>query len=112
MGPISAEEMWKWGKVLMDQLMMDESRKERLEMNCRNGLVVGATYSGMHTAENAIVAMYPHILGTQGVHFLYSCDNGKVPTQICLNSWRSSEHHFHDINDRIPPAVRDFLDGI
>lgn len=114
-GPTTAKEMWAWNKRLIEDLCESVGREARLLQSTKGGLLVTTSYSGMRTPENAIVAMHPLLPGCDidQVKFLCSCDNGKVPTHISLiGKLLPPEHHFSDLDDRLPADMNDFLDSM
>jgi len=113
-GP-SHSEIAAWPSQLLTDLEADSPHNtSSLKIAFQTGLQVSSDWSGMRTPETGLEAVRTLIDPldplSMAVEYLYSCDNAEAPRAVCLDGRVPAEHHFMDINDRVPVHIKDRLD--
>ena len=114
LGP-SSSEIAAWPAQLLRDLEADSpANTAMLKGAFRTGLQVSSDWSGMRTPETGLEAVRA-LLDPMGplsmvLQYVYSCDNADAPTAVCLDGLVPADHHFTDINCRVPMHIKDRLD--
>ena len=116
-GPTTFEGLMDWPSFVLQEVMTDESRRQRLLWLFRMGLSVTTAYSGMDAPREALTqlaeAMRVKFDFWPQIEYVHSCDIAELPQKVLL--WLAKEKDFgiscvfSDLEDRLPEDAKSFL---
>ena len=114
LGP-SSSEIAAWPAQILRDLEADNpANMAMLKGAFQTGLQVSSDWSGMRAPETGLEAartlLDPLDPLSMVVQYLYCCDNAEAPMAVCLDGLVPADHHFTDINSRVPIHIKDRLD--
>ena len=109
-GPETAAELGNWVNSLL-KVMTVRGLRDRAICMLQNGLVGTTDFSGVDfPVESIRLSSGALMSGSPKVVFVRSCDWERVPQRILRESAKPNGCVFHDVNERLHPDMKAWID--